>query len=325
MGRTPIILQIILNFLLKTHQMSKVELITKNIWSRLTRAAKSSKSKSIVAVAYFGTNASKMLPIKKGSILVVDGSLKALKSGQTNPDELLALYRKEVKIYSKENLHAKLFVINNVLYCGSTNVSGRSANMLSEALIMCNNCEVVDNAKKYILSFCRQELGKDEILQMKEHYRPQLNAGPRATKGYTSNEPNLYLVKLRMTEWTEDEEFEAEKGRKIATKRREIQLRHKLDEFIWKGKMNIKENDYILQVVNDGGIEYVYPIGKLLYVHKWSNGTKVINFCFVEIPEKRRRSLKSIMKQLDHKNKNSINRQGIKSTEFENMIRDIWS
>ena len=88
-----------------------IKLITKKIWSTITKAVKLSKTKSIVAVAYFGQNGSSMLPIKKGSTLLVDASEKAVKSGQTCPDELLKLYQKGVHIYSLENLHAKLFVI----------------------------------------------------------------------------------------------------------------------------------------------------------------------------------------------------------------------
>jgi response regulator of citrate/malate metabolism len=53
-----------------------VTLITKNIWATLTKAAKLSKTKSMVAVAYFGQQGSSMLPLKKGSMLLVDASEK---------------------------------------------------------------------------------------------------------------------------------------------------------------------------------------------------------------------------------------------------------
>ena len=55
--------------------MREVNLITKNIWFDLTKVVKANKSKSVVAVAYFGQNGANMLPLTKGSVLVVDASL----------------------------------------------------------------------------------------------------------------------------------------------------------------------------------------------------------------------------------------------------------
>ena len=131
------------------------QLITNNIWQTLTSALKNTNGKSIVAVAYFGQNGAKMLPLKKGDILVVDASEKALKTGQTCPDELLKLYNKGVQVYSFDNLHAKLFLIGNVLYCGSTNVSGNSAKRLKEAILTTNDKIAIEDAKTFIKSLCQ--------------------------------------------------------------------------------------------------------------------------------------------------------------------------
>lgn len=68
-----------------------IKLLTGNIWSELTKTVRKSRLKSIVAVAYFGKNAANMLPLSKGSVLLVDASVTALKNGQTCPDELLKL------------------------------------------------------------------------------------------------------------------------------------------------------------------------------------------------------------------------------------------
>jgi len=69
-----------------------VKLITEGIWDEITLAVKKSKIKSFVAVAYFGQNGAEMLPLNEGSVLLVDASEKAVKSGQTSPNELLKLY-----------------------------------------------------------------------------------------------------------------------------------------------------------------------------------------------------------------------------------------
>ena len=102
------------------------ELITDRVWAAITEAARNTKTPAYVAVAYFGNGASKLLPLRKGSRLVVDASEHAVKSGQTSPAELLKLHRKGVKVYSIENLHAKVFVFGRTAFVGSANVSQRS-------------------------------------------------------------------------------------------------------------------------------------------------------------------------------------------------------
>jgi 4-hydroxy-3-methylbut-2-enyl diphosphate reductase IspH len=72
------------------------EFLGSDIWSAIRTEAKQYQGKSFVAVAYFGTGASKRLPLKKESILVVDATDRAVKSGQTNPSELKKLQDKGV-------------------------------------------------------------------------------------------------------------------------------------------------------------------------------------------------------------------------------------
>ena len=44
---------------------------------------------------------------------VVDASEHAVKSGQTNPSELIAFLRSGVEVHSAENLHAKVYVFRD--------------------------------------------------------------------------------------------------------------------------------------------------------------------------------------------------------------------
>ena len=68
--------------------MQKSDLLTDRIWQSLTSSAKKCRKPSFVAVAYFGKGASKLLPLRPNSRLVVDASENAVKSGQTCPAEL---------------------------------------------------------------------------------------------------------------------------------------------------------------------------------------------------------------------------------------------
>lgn len=48
------------------------KLITRNIWSALIKVANLKKTKSMVAVAYFGQQGSSILLLKKGTTLLLD-------------------------------------------------------------------------------------------------------------------------------------------------------------------------------------------------------------------------------------------------------------
>lgn len=303
--------------------MSTIELVTKNIWTELTKAGKQSKTKSMVAVAYFAQNAAKMLPLNKGSVLVVDASLKNLKSGSTCPDELLKLYYKGVHIYSQENLHAKLYVIGNCLYCGSANVSQNSANNLKEALLKTNDKAAINDAKAFIKSLCRIELGEEEIIQMNKFYNPPMNSGTR-NKSSESNLSNFYIVNLKTKEWSDKEQEEADKGRETANENRINKSRHRLEEFSYDSKIGFKKGDTILQIIKERDKKYVAPIGKLIHIRKWSNGTKIKYICYVEVPDKGRKNFETVKKQLDSTAVKSISRGGRKKIELENMIKQLW-
>ncbi|MGP8216392.1 MAG: phospholipase D-like domain-containing protein [Bacteroidia bacterium] len=300
-------------------------LILKNIWPILTREVKRSASKCFVGVAYFGQNGARMLPLKKGSILVVDASERALKAGQTCPNELLNLYHKGVHIYSKEGLHAKLYLIGNILYCGSANVSGNSENYLTECLLRTKDKKAIADTKTFILSLCRLELGENEIREMSKHYRrPKMLGGLR--KLYSkSNSTNFHVVNLKLKDWSAYELKEAEKGRTIAYRHRKNKSRHRVEEFSWSGKnVSFKKGDNILQITRDINNTYVTPVGKLIYMKKWNNGKRAGHICWVEVPNKRRKTLQVVKKQLGNSNARFLLRGGKKKTEFENSLIEIW-
>src|SRR5689334_11584060 len=132
--------------------------ITHQLWPQLTSAARGSSQRCSVAVAYFGAGANRLLPLPKGSQLVVDASERAVTSGQTCPGELLKLMKRRVSVFSVPNLHAKVFVLGRSAFIGSANVSSRSATHLVEAVVRTNESEAVRAARKFVRDLCLDEL-----------------------------------------------------------------------------------------------------------------------------------------------------------------------
>ncbi len=306
-----------------------VELITSNIWRLITKTVKSHPSKSMVAVAYFGQQAASMLPLKKGSTLLVDASEKAVKSGQTCPAELLKLYYKGVKAYSLENLHAKIYVVGNTLLIGSANVSGNSSKLLQEAIIKTNDKQAVNDAKAFIESHCHIELGEEQLIRLQKLYRPPRYTGAKTatlkrTKPKKSSLPSFLVYNLDVDNWSKEEHQEADKGRKEAKKHRIHKSRHVLDEFVWYGSMVAKKGDIVMQLVNEKNGVYVSPPGTLIHVRKWNNGKQITNFCYVETPNKRRKNIKFLKNHFKPKTFKLINRNGRKNKDLATELISLW-
>jgi hypothetical protein len=305
------------------------ELISEQVWSRLTAAVKKSRGKSIVAVAYFGQGGAKMLPLKKGSALVVDASEKAVKSGQTHPNDLLELYNRGVYIYSKENLHAKIFVTGHSLYVGSTNVSKRSAGHLKEVLFRTGDTRSIKNAKVFINSMCTIEMGKEQLMRLQKIYKPPKISGSEGNhllkkSKIVDDSSRFFIYQLMREDYKLDEQKQFDIGKKEAEAKRIIKSRHIVDQFVWYGNFLAKKYDHVVLVTDEGGKELVSPPGTIIHFKRWKQGSKKKVICFIEIPTKRRKNMSQVKKHLDSKGKKRIKKNGKTSWEFGREIESLW-
>lgn len=308
----------------------KNELITENVWQHLTEKVKTTKGKMYVAVAYFGQDAAKMLPLNKGSILLVDASEKAVKCGQTCPEELLKLYAKGVFIYSLPYLHTKMYVLGKTLLVGSANVSYNSSNRLFETLLSTADTKAIHDAKEFILNHCGADLGEEELTRLHKIYKPpKIETSDREKTKKTSiknilNE-KLYVCKLvRKGKWTDDENKAAEQGSREANTKRIETKRHRIDTFRWHGKMTMKKFDEILQITKEGNGSTVCPPGRLIHTKKYTKNGRNITFCYLEVPEKENIPLSKIKSKLSQEDFNRFYRRGYKNFDMAKVIYSWW-
>lgn len=198
----------------------KSQFVSEDIWKSLTAAAKSARKPALVAVAYFGKGASKLLPLPSGSYLVVDASENSVKKGQTHPADLKRLQRDKVVIFSSPSLHAKVYAFENVAFVGSANASKRSAGILTEALVKTSDRTVVRSAKSFVKKLCLDELGPSRLDKLQKLYRPtQLPGGGASPKNAQSQMRRLRLAQLKPISAPEGSEASEEKGLAIAESR----------------------------------------------------------------------------------------------------------
>lgn len=310
-----------------------VTLLTTGIWRTLTAAARQSRGLSAAAVAYFGQGAAKLLPLQPGSRLVVDASEGAVKSGQTCPAELGKLVSRGVRVYTMQNLHAKVFVFGTKGFIGSANVSGRSAGTLVEAMLATTDRKAVRASRDFVRSLCVQELGPEAIKRLAKIYRPPRITGvrrprPRATKQHEVVElPRVLLAQLRPADPPEGSESVQEAGRKVAAKRRQKPKRHKLDDFFWFGnKCPYCPGDMVVQVLKEGGgRRMISPPGTVVHTRAWRRGSRTTTFVFVEIPVRRRRVLEALAKRMGYGADKRLKKGGRLTRDFAERLLDAWA
>jgi PLD-like domain len=147
------------------------ELVTGKVWSRLGDIHKNTPRQAWVAIAYFGKGAANLLPLKEGSQLVVNASDETVEAGQTCPADLIKLQRKGVRIFNYTRLHAKVYVFGTVAAIGSANASRNSANVLTEAMVLTTDRQIVNDAKEFVRSVAKNEMGPDELRRLQKLYR----------------------------------------------------------------------------------------------------------------------------------------------------------
>ena len=305
-------------------------LITENIWSRITETARQTKSPSFVAVAYFGTNGSQLLPLRRGSRLVVDASEKAVKSGQTNPTSILAIMKKGVAVYSVPNLHAKVFVLGKRAFIGSTNASVPSAdNRLIEAVLLTTEPETVARARQFVKGLCLHQLTRELVGELEKIYRPPHFPGG-AVKGQRKSIllPTLRIAHCQMVDLTEQEQRVNEKGIKIAKKRRQHRQNYVINSFIWPNSCPYVYRDKVIQVTDEGANDiFVSPPGNVLYVRRFKTRRgRQSAFVYVERPDTKRRRWQAVTKEVGKAATESLIRGGIvRNQAIAQKLLEIWA
>jgi hypothetical protein len=146
-------------------------LLTSGLWNDITSAAKQAKTPAHVAVAYFGERGPSLLPLPKGSSIVVDASIATVAQGSTSPAALERLRYSGVDIYTMQNLHAKVYAFDDIAFVGSANASLHSANTLLEAVLQINTPTEIAAVRTFVGSLCLTQLNRTDLKRLQNYYQ----------------------------------------------------------------------------------------------------------------------------------------------------------
>ncbi len=284
--------------------MTTARLLTTTVWSDITRAAKKRPNDCKAAVAYFGSGASKLLPLKTGSVLVVDMSEAAVGSGRTSPAELLSLMKAGVEVHSVRNLHAKVFAFPRQVFVGSANVSHSSSDGLIEAVLSSSDRSVISAVRTFVDSLKGERISVQRAKALLKIYKPPTfgSAKRQIRKTRVPQHSTLWLVPLVIEPWEKRDLEEANRGRPEARRRMRSPRTFKLDEFWWHGGQfaeKIQPGHLVLQITKEQKQTFVTRPGTITYIRKYQDHGKHRAIMFVGIPRSSRRiNLKRALRAL---------------------------
>lgn len=243
----------------------------KHVWKRLTALSK--QAPGVVAVAYLGQGGAKQLPLRRGSVLVVNLSKQTVKAGITDPREILKLLRKGVRVHTVENLHAKVYVFGKTALIGSPNVSRFSANRLIEAALEVTRPGVVAACRAFVMSLVGDEVTKEGATAWVPHWSPPKHpaaVGPKEGGIVQPHHGRTWVAHVFDDAYDTEDETSAKRGRPIA---RERKRHHEtLHEFVFCGgrfAREVQRHDVVVEVDRQGRDGTVQPAARVLHVERY--------------------------------------------------------
>ncbi|MDO8127802.1 MAG: phospholipase D family protein [Candidatus Brocadiales bacterium] len=253
-----------------------MQILHNTLWPTITRLVRKSK-RNCIAVAYLGKGACKLLPLGRGDSLLVDMSEGAVKSGQTCPEEVEKYYKRGVSVYTRENLHAKVYVLGDKLIVGSANVSQRSRHTLLEAGLLCQNRDVLTLARGWVKSLMLEPVTSGYLKLCKKWYRPPKiskgGPGETETPEVPPSYPSLWVISVKPCQFSEQEERLIRVAEVKASKKLKDPGKFEVESIRYIGKNNFTENakegDLVVEIWKDGNKRKVYPPSRILRITRY--------------------------------------------------------
>lgn len=277
----------------------------KHLWPTIKKLAKECRLVKKIAVPYIGKGGAASLHFRKGDILICALTEANARNGVVCPEEIEKLQAKGVKVYIRENLHAKIYLLGRTAIVCSANLSDNSANYLDEAGAMTTDRTVTPGINRWFKERMGQPVTPEWLAQCKDAYRPP--SSERSLKNGAKNETrreSLWILAIEEGGYPENEEATRKLGYQIASKRLRRERGYEVQELRWPSTTqrfpaDAKNGDLIIQIEDETGL--VRPHGKLLYKKNVSGKSKTqVTYLFIEMPVRyRAMTWKTFQKKCD--------------------------
>lgn len=163
------------------------------------------KSRGFIAVPFIGKGASKLLPLKSGSVLVTRIDEASVRQGLVDPTEIVKFIQQGVEVHLCSNLHAKVYVFGRRAVVGSANIS-KSSLSLMEAAFEATDSAAVSAAKRFVLDLCADIVGEEYARSLIPLYPGERTYGPgKPREGKAeAQHSRLFVAPVTSQDWTDE-------------------------------------------------------------------------------------------------------------------------
>lgn len=246
------------------------------------------KGSGLVAVPFLGANAHKLLPLKRGSVLVTRVTVEDVKQGLVSPKEVLRYLKTGVEIHNCSNLHAKVYVFGRRAIVGSPNVSATSARLV-EAAVEVSETGLVAQARAFIRGLQVDPVSAEFAASLLCHYREDRVGGwsaerakaaaPRS-KSTHAEHSRMLVLPLVEEEWTQQAKEIAKAKRDRAKDAMSDPDKHRLvevecDNTDWR---RLRVGDRMIQRFKKGRSFEFEPPARLIMIEPYVSGRGAVLF-----------------------------------------------
>lgn len=229
------------------------------------------------AIAYLGTGAASLLPLRGGDQLVVDMSLRSVRSGTTDPREVRKFLRRGVQVFSRGSLHAKFIIIDGSVVAGSANISGHARHALDEAAIITDDGAAVRRASAVFEQLASEPVRKGYLEQCLREYRPPKFLASERDRPRQRSHAKVWIIGgLTYSDLPEREEADLERAVKRATKQLLDFEKSEVDYIHYPSRRpyfrRLRVGDWIVPCIGDGRGFNVYAPGRFLGIEDYARG-----------------------------------------------------
>ncbi len=257
----------------------------KTVWPEIRRAGRTSRVRHI-AVAYLGSAAPDLLPLRAGDTLVVDLSEDTVRKGSTNVEAAAKLLKRGIRLFTARFLHAKVFVFDNTVFVGSSNASGHSADTLIEAAARISSTAIARTARQFVnglalhpvtpgyIKLCRQWWNESKPEQMR------FARAVRRQSPATSAAERYWLFSSYPYEFDTRREDDKKAQQRILKPRQYVR-----EPIAWSRPPKLTLRDQVLIAHRENGRLEILPPSRVLSFGKSKQGDTIV---YVEQPREPR-------------------------------------
>ena len=230
-----------------------------------------------MAAPYLGKGAAELLALARGDVLLCALSEANCLSGSVCPHEVQVLQNRGVRVFIREDLHAKVYLLGTRAIVASANLSEHSRDSLDEAALHTSDKQVIREIKEWFDQRMGEPVTPEWLTHCKQVYRP-----PKRTEQSRSKITGklrvvgrrVWLVGTSPMEFPESESSLVRIGTQAAKAKLRNMRSYEVNSIRFTGTDRflrlVKQGDVLIEKFED----HVYPHARILEISRKRLGNK---------------------------------------------------